>query len=181
MRYQLFRIKTTKLSFKLESLPPTKKAAAQHILRAYLQVQLWLGNTTITATKFGWYESNTSTQARCLKPVYVADNILIPPKLMEQISCGCKKSCTTKRCTCFKLGVPCTDLCKSCHGITCNNIRDFAVEVPSDNPNVDAEADTISNTSQSGEEFCPTGITQVQPSTLFGFHWPDDESTLNDD
>ncbi|KAJ8671769.1 hypothetical protein QAD02_003028 [Eretmocerus hayati] len=67
MRYQLFRIKMTKLSFKLESLPPTKKAAAQHILRAYLQVQIWLGNTTITATKFEWYESITSTQARCLK------------------------------------------------------------------------------------------------------------------
>ncbi|KAJ8666122.1 hypothetical protein QAD02_007784 [Eretmocerus hayati] len=53
MRYTLLRKKTTKTSFQLEQLPPTKEAAMQHSLRAYLQVQLWLGNEKITATDYG--------------------------------------------------------------------------------------------------------------------------------
>ncbi|KAJ8685092.1 hypothetical protein QAD02_020885 [Eretmocerus hayati] len=122
--------KTTKLTFGLEHLPPTTKAVKQHILRAYFQIQLWLGKKLIEATDFGWFKSITSSGVRRLEPIYVVDNILIPPKLMEQISCGCKKGCA--KCSCVRAGMPCTDLCKYCHGTDCENVNHFPIEVPTD-------------------------------------------------
>jgi hypothetical protein len=40
-------------TIKLESLPPTSAAAAQHSLRAYHQVQTWRGKM-VDATAWGW-------------------------------------------------------------------------------------------------------------------------------
>lgn len=40
--------KKKKIAFKLESLPPTEGATAQHSLRTYLQIQMWLGKNSRT-------------------------------------------------------------------------------------------------------------------------------------
>ncbi|KAJ8684747.1 hypothetical protein QAD02_020540 [Eretmocerus hayati] len=125
-------------------LPPTSEAAKQHIFRAYFQIQLWFGNDTIKATDFGWFES-TSARVRCFKPVYVEDNILIPPKLTEQIICGCERGCANKKCSCVRAGMPCTYLCRSSHGTDCENINDFPLEVPTDEPNIYEDAGEIMN------------------------------------
>ncbi|KAJ8678207.1 hypothetical protein QAD02_013994 [Eretmocerus hayati] len=180
MRYRFFRAKTTKLSFGLEHLPPSNKAAKQHILRAYFQVQLWIGNDTIKATDFGWFESVTSSRVRCLKPLYVEDNILIPPKLMEQISCGCKKGCSNKKCSCVRVGMPCTDLCKSCHGTNCENTTDFPIEVPTDDPNIDDDGVEILNDFRVADQSTQIEIDQTDQTTLTEYR-QQDESTSTED
>ncbi|KAJ8671110.1 hypothetical protein QAD02_002369 [Eretmocerus hayati] len=180
IRYHFFKAKTTKLTFELEILPPTNKAAKQHILRTYLQVQIWMGNKTIKATDFGWYEAISTTNTRCLKPIYVEDNILIPPKLMEQISCGCKKGCNTARCSWVRLGVKCTDIRKNCRGTSCSNVTDFPVEVPTDDPNVDEDAGEILNDSQCRDESTQSTVEKEDQYTSTEFRRRDESTSTED-
>ncbi|KAJ8685596.1 hypothetical protein QAD02_021389 [Eretmocerus hayati] len=180
MRYKYFKSKTTKLSFKLETLPPTRKATKQHILRTFLQIQLWHGNSTITAKDFGWFEYMTPTGVRCLKPVYVEDNIMIPPTLMQQIFCGCETGCSKKICKCVRLGVPCTDLCKNCHGTDCQNVPYFNLEVPTDDLNVDQDTVEILNDSQLHDESTQVAIQSEEQSTSTDYRRRD-ESTSTDE
>lgn len=44
LRFDMFAQSLIKTNFNLAYLPPTKEAARQHCFRAYLQVQMWLGN-----------------------------------------------------------------------------------------------------------------------------------------
>ncbi|KAG1706167.1 Carcinine transporter [Nymphon striatum] len=71
-------------AFKLESLPPTSRAAYFHLLRTYLQVQQWIGNTP-DATKWGWY-----LQDDTLKPVET-DQPAAPDTLLKMVACSCDK------------------------------------------------------------------------------------------
>ena len=43
---------------KAQTLPPTSDSAALHSLRCYLQVQVWIGNTGLDPTKYGFYVMN---------------------------------------------------------------------------------------------------------------------------
>ncbi|KAJ8685740.1 hypothetical protein QAD02_021533 [Eretmocerus hayati] len=180
MRYKYFRLKTTKLSSELETLPPTRKATKQHILRTFFQIQLWHGNSTISAKDFGWFEYVTPTGVRCLKPVYVEDNIMIPPTLMQQIFCGCETGCSEKICKCVRLGVPCSDLCKNCHGTDCQNVPYFNLGVPTDDLNVDQDTVGILNDSQLHDESTRVAIQSEEQSTSTDFRRRD-ESTSTDE
>ena len=40
-----------------------------------------------------------------------------PPQILEQISCGCKKGCKTRSCSCRAHGISCTEFCR-CKGCT---------------------------------------------------------------
>ena len=53
-----------------------------------------------------------------------------PPEILEVVRCSCKKDCSTKRCTCKKHGLPCTDICGECCGTSCTNsqLPDFSDE-----------------------------------------------------
>ena len=53
LSFQLFAKSIVKTKFNLASLPPTLEAARQHCLRAYLQVQMWLGNQ-MNPLSWGW-------------------------------------------------------------------------------------------------------------------------------
>ncbi|KAG5879205.1 hypothetical protein JTB14_030164 [Gonioctena quinquepunctata] len=55
LRYTGFTRYVTKSKFNLASLPPTKAAARQHSLRAYQQVQWWLGYKK-EAESWGWQQ-----------------------------------------------------------------------------------------------------------------------------
>lgn len=59
MRYQLYKSAVFKSSTHLESLPPTQDAARQHLLRVYLQIQLWLGHKQ-EPENFGWKKHLTA-------------------------------------------------------------------------------------------------------------------------
>ena len=46
------------------------------------------------------------------------DEKAAPDTVLELLSCGCKTSCKTKRCTCVSNGLLCTDLCVC---VSCDN------------------------------------------------------------
>lgn len=97
-----------------ESLPPTSDAADLHSLRAYLQVQQWLGND-LDAEQYGFHLTNgmylpiPSTQ-----PV-------APEFLLDGIFCKCKGNCDTNSCKCYKAQLSCNNNCENCEGKICNN------------------------------------------------------------
>lgn len=106
-RYIMFRLG----SFSDESLPPTQDCLTKHILRANYQSFLWkrcLDAVILPPSPVGngWILSEGK-----LAIDWMASKIA-PDQLLEHINCGCKKGCSTQRCSCVKAGLPCTDLCK---------------------------------------------------------------------
>lgn len=101
-------------SFKLQSLPPTSAAAAQHSFRTYLTVQQWKGNQ-LDPTEWGW-----RIQDNMMVPVET-DQHVAPDSILKLVSCGCKGGCG-RACGCRKLGLHCTPMCSQCEGQTCTNI-----------------------------------------------------------
>lgn len=71
--------------FQLASLPPTKMALQQHILRVYFQVQEWCGNSLNPLT-YGW-----TMRDQCLVPSLGITEVA-PKFIMEMIFCKCKKT-----------------------------------------------------------------------------------------
>lgn len=56
----------------------------------------------------------------------LTDDDLIPETLLKTICCGCETGCESKRCSCRKHGLKCTNLCTNCHGSDqCSNIEVF--------------------------------------------------------
>ena len=100
---------TNKNAVKLCQLPPTSEAAEQHSYRVYFQVQAWLGNH-LDPEKWGWRKVG-----RHLAPAYTL-KAPAPEQLIKIISCGCKKSCSSK-CSCKKAGLNYSNMCLNCQGI----------------------------------------------------------------
>ena len=99
---------------KLKSLPPTSDAAQFHSLRAYFQVQTWLG-VTMDPSEYGWEQTPEG-----LLPVTMTKSPA-PDELMAKIMCGCTKGCASSSgCSCRKGGLKCSDLCH-CSGESCLN------------------------------------------------------------
>ena len=55
-------------AFKLESLPPTSRAAHFHVMRTYLQVQQWVG-CVHEPTEWGWYVEDDITASELKDPI----------------------------------------------------------------------------------------------------------------
>lgn len=112
-------------NFELASLPPTKDAAKYHIMRAYYQIQKWIGNQ-LNPKDWGWKEIETD-----LVPI----TTVRPPApnfIMNLIFCSCKTGCGNS-CSCRKSTLCCTALCKICQGNSCSNITiqdDDELELP---------------------------------------------------
>jgi hypothetical protein len=100
---------------KLESLPPTCAAAAQHSYRTYLTVQQWKGNK-LNPTDWGWRVYDKMIPVETNKDT-------APNSLLNLVSCGCKTGCG-KTCVCWELGLHWTPRCSHCEGQTCTNIAD---------------------------------------------------------
>ena len=130
-RYITYNKKISKMkltsTFKLESLPPTSNAAAQHFYRTYHTVQQCLGHDK-DPTEWGWKLMNDS-----LIPIMSTKQVA-PDVLLNMISCGCKTGCTNS-CGCRKIGMQCSAMCNTCQGQTCTNS-------PS---NIDSQDDMIDN------------------------------------
>ncbi|ELU02310.1 hypothetical protein CAPTEDRAFT_209473 [Capitella teleta] len=73
-------------TIKLECLPPTSAAAAQHSLRAYHQVQTWRGKR-VDATAWGW-----QIGGGILAPVETTKGV-VPENLLKMVACSCKTQC----------------------------------------------------------------------------------------
>ena len=104
-----------------ESLPPTDGAAAQHSLRAYLQLQDWLVLKSMSRDpkKYGWY----LTSGGAYEPIQTL-NAIAPINLIKLVSCNCAGDCTTRRCYCKKNNVKCIAACGTCHENECKKIDD---------------------------------------------------------
>ena len=98
-----------------EFLPPTSGATEQHSLRVRHQIMSWSG-VELPAEEYGWYIANNTCRAK------FTNHKAAPQELLKAIFCNCKTECDTKRCTCKRYNLPCTDLCGKCQGTKCANI-----------------------------------------------------------
>lgn len=104
------------LKFNLCSIPPTTAAARQHFLRAYYQVQTWLG-MTLNPEQWGWRKTNNG-----LILVLIPTTILAAPEnIIKIIFCSCQKGTCGQRCGCRKMGLPCSGSCLRLH---CTNYEE---------------------------------------------------------
>ena len=115
-RYQLF--KSGKYSD--DALPPNRYSLQQHIKRANLQALAW--NRCLSAqlqlppaAGNGWKLTDGQ-----LELVWMT-RPSAPESILEYVSCKCQTGCKTKRCSCLKSDLRCTDLC-GCK--ECNNGQD---------------------------------------------------------
>ncbi|KAG5870133.1 hypothetical protein JTB14_014227 [Gonioctena quinquepunctata] len=85
IRYEIFSKALTKPTFELASLPPTNAAAAQHILRVYLQIQGWYDRPN-DPLSWGWRRTDLG-----LLPI-INTKDPDPPGILNTVSCKCIKS-----------------------------------------------------------------------------------------
>jgi len=102
----------------IEKLPPTFGAFVQAVKRAWYASKIFeQGHTLMQNTpnplELGWRLTNDE-----FEPI-TSDDPIAPDSVVELISCGCKGACKSKRCSCRKVDVCCTDLC-SCND-ACEN------------------------------------------------------------
>ena len=115
VRFEMFKSG----KFDEELLPPNEDSLDQHISRAHFQCYIWRRSTQpiLNLPSFcdhGWKvdtEGNVSIDWMKL-PV-------APDSILEFINCKCKKGCATRRCSCVKSSMKCSDLC-AC-GTSCEN------------------------------------------------------------
>ena len=81
-----------------------KKGIDHHSLRAYHQVQSWLGQTK-DPLQYGW-----KTDDDVLYPVTM-DKPAAPDSILSPIKCSRKTDCQSARCSCRKNGVLCSNFC----------------------------------------------------------------------
>ena len=97
------------------TIPPTKSASYKHSERVYLTVQDWIGRP-LDPLQWGW---------ELVDGQYHPVHTDLPPgphSLLGDIRCGYSTSnCAGGRCTCQRLGLQCSSLCKECKGVTCRN------------------------------------------------------------
>lgn len=98
----------------LSSLPPTKGALKQHLLRVYYQIQQWCG-TSLNPLEWGWTMNGSN-----LVPNGGVGEVA-PKFVLEMIFCNCKKSECLTLCSCKKFGLRCTAQCGNCCGLSCLN------------------------------------------------------------
>ncbi len=111
-RYQLF--KSGKCSD--DALPPDSDSLRQHIERANFQALAWnrclLARLQLPpAAGNGWKLTDGQLE------IVWKTRPSAPESLLEYVNCKCQTGCKTKRCSCLKSGLQCTDLCrcKDCH------------------------------------------------------------------
>jgi len=97
---------------KMENIPPTLHALEQHVKRAVYQAgHIWgqslVGKPNVPSPDiWGWERvKDDSPWTPCWSTLPEAAK-----GCQELLKCGCKKECT-KRCTCVKANLPCTQLC----------------------------------------------------------------------
>lgn len=123
-----------------ESIPPTKDALKNHILRAHYISNIWKNATNphqliLDPTEHGWVFDKSVNQFLPL----MSTEPLCPPDLLFITKCNCKAGCKSTRCSCKKNKVPCTETCGCQFGemMSCENLPDiykpdFSVDTDTD-------------------------------------------------
>lgn len=139
MRAEIFKRKIAgkcHVAPKLCNLPPTMSSFEAHCKRAHFQAALWkaAGSPTtpdITPLDLGWEVCGSM-----LRPQHGSPGQLpAPDEVMNLIKCGCKAGCSSALCTCAKLSLTCTAVCKCKGSFFCKNpntVSTTDLENPSD-------------------------------------------------
>lgn len=103
----------------VHAIPPTRSTLVQKIKRcAYIGGQVWGraadGTQPPSPESRGW----TWQEGKWI-PIWTTES-LIWDKCRTLDRCGCASNCATQRCKCRRFALPCTPLCKKCHG-ECSN------------------------------------------------------------
>lgn len=117
-----------------QQLPPTSAALKQHLKRANYQAFIWRNalnpETESSPHNHGWQIKDGHLQ------IVWTDLLPAPEAVMELVCCNCKSTCQTKRCSCVKSGLPCTDAC-ACTDQCMNRVKEHL----DDDDDDDAEED----------------------------------------
>ena len=88
----------------------SKNALVQHIKRSVYQTGIWATSfnqaTLPSPSLFGWQKKENQWQ-----PVWITI-AEVALSCRDLVKCGCKKDCSTKRCSCKSADLPYTELCK---------------------------------------------------------------------
>ena len=107
VRYCMFRLG----SFSDECLPPTRDCLKKHVQRANYQAFIWKRCLLALIVAPSPVGRGWELKDEELTIHWMTSNVT-PDQLLEFVNCGCKKGCSTQRCSCLKAGLRCTELCK---------------------------------------------------------------------
>lgn len=107
VRYCMFRLG----SFSDECLPPTRDCLKKHVQRANYQAFIWKRCLLALIVAPSPAGRGWELKDEELTIHWMTSNVA-PDQLLEFVNCGCKKGCSTQRCSCLKAGLRCTELCK---------------------------------------------------------------------
>ena len=138
LRYKLF---CKSKNLQSHQLPPTKAALTNHLRRANYQAFLWKQalETQIDQVpdSHGWQLKEGQLE------IYWTNQAPAPHSVMELVCCGCKGLCQTRRCSCVRNGLPCTEACTcQVNCINCVSKEDSESDDDSDDDTDDDENDS---------------------------------------
>ncbi len=106
-RYCLFQLG----NFSDEGLPPNKDCLIHHIMRANYQALIWRRccdsrMNLPSPSEHGWIVQGDEIELKWMstKPA--------PDEALQFVNCGCHTGCNSQRCSCRRVGLKCTKLCK---------------------------------------------------------------------
>jgi len=112
----LDKVASNQVYIKPECLPPTGDACKHHSLRVYYQILEWKGlSEGLNVLDYGWKVRNGTLEPR------KTDKGPAPQNVLKMIRCGCKSGCKTSMCTCRKLTLECSVVCRNCRGECVNS------------------------------------------------------------
>ena len=108
-----------------EQLPPTLDALKQHLLRCNYQAYIWKHATSPQLNmpsflQYGWIMDGDELKIKWLS------NEVAPDSILNFVSCKCASGCETRRCSCRKAELTCSDLCQCSN--CCNSKSDLDEE-----------------------------------------------------
>ena len=144
VRYQAFKSG----KYDEELLPPNQDSLDQHISRANYQCYIWRHAVQPVLNlpsfcEYGWEVDDVGNVL--VKWMTIAP---APESLLEFVNCKCQKGCETKRCSCVKAELKCSDLCK-CVG--CRNNNGNKEDIDCDSDTYDSQGDFSSSENSDNE------------------------------
>ena len=74
----------------------------------------WKGCSLNNPYEWGWH---------LIEGMILTNQPAGPSQLLDVMYCNCKKDCNTRRCTCKKYGLHCSNVCGACQGVSCSNAQ----------------------------------------------------------
>ena len=105
-RYELFSVKGAQG----DNLPPTQDALQMHVQRANYQAAVWVRALQAkpvlpSPCGYGWEIANDQLTMKWMTRKPAPDDLLI------LVNCRCHTGCSSRRRSCVREGMPCTDAC----------------------------------------------------------------------